>query len=98
MRSSVAPGTAEILELQLKVERLLIITEALWSILKEKHGFEDQELIKRMVEIDLRDGRLDGRVATTPPQACPKCKRTLPKGKPKCMFCGELIPPTPFAR
>jgi len=95
-RSSV--GSSEILELEEKVERLLIVTEALWNILREKLSLEEQELVRRMVQIDLRDGKLDGRVAPSPPQQCPKCNRTLPKGKSRCMFCGEPIPPRPFAR
>jgi hypothetical protein len=80
------------------VERLLIVTEALWSILREKHGFDDKELQKRMVEIDMRDGRLDGRVAATGPMECPKCNRTIPKQSIRCMYCGEPILTDPFAR
>ncbi len=37
---------AEVAELQGEVERLLLITEALWRILKEKHGLDENELVK----------------------------------------------------
>ena len=91
-------GTSEMLELEEKVERLLIITEALWSILQEKLSLDEQELVRRMVQIDMRDGKLDGRVTPSVPGPCPKCNRTLSKGRPRCMFCGEPITPMPFAR
>jgi len=51
-----------------------------------------------MVQIDLRDGRLDGRVATTPPEPCPKCLRIVAKGSVRCMYCGEPLAMNPFAR
>jgi hypothetical protein len=53
------------------IERLLMITEALWMILKRQHGYQDNELTKLIAEIDLRDGRLDGRVAKDEPRHCP---------------------------
>ena len=97
-RPSSTPGASDISQLQLQAERLLMITEALWTILKEKHGLEDQELLRQMVQIDLRDGRLDGRVAATPPEPCPKCQRIVAKQSVRCMYCGEPLLMNPFAR
>jgi len=93
-----APGASEVVLLKAQVERLLLITEALWTILKEKNGLDDQELLKQIVQIDLRDGRLDGRVASTPPEPCPKCQRIVAKGSVRCMYCGEPLLMNPFAR
>lgn len=97
-RSGSVPGAGDVARLQAQVERLLIVTEALWSILKEKNALDDQELLRRMVQIDLRDGRLDGRVAATPPEPCPKCRRVVAKGAVRCMYCGEPLITDPFAR
>jgi hypothetical protein len=80
------------------IERLLMITEAIWSILKEKYNLEDSELVNRVIEIDQRDGRLDGRVAQGPPPACPKCGRTLERRRPYCLYCGQAIARDPFER
>lgn len=85
-------------DLEFEVERLRIVAEALWRILKEKHGLDDNELIRQITLIDLADGRLDGRVAPTPPAPCPKCQRTLGKNRPRCLFCGEPIAADPFQR
>ena len=97
-RSGNGPGGSEIAELQMKVERLLMVTEALWTILKEKHGLEDQDLLRQIVQIDLRDGRMDGKVASTPPKPCPKCERMVAKHSVRCMYCGEPLLVDPFAR
>lgn len=89
---------AEIAELQFEVERLRIIAEALWRIVEEKLGLDEKELIRKITAIDLEDGKLDGRVAPTPPQPCPKCQRALAKNRPRCLFCGEPIVADPFQR
>jgi len=91
---------AEIRMLRLDVERLLMITEALWALLKEQHGYTDDELIKRVNAIDLRDGVLDGQVATELSPVCPECHRQQPiKHRPTCLYCGSLIAPEdPFHR
>lgn len=97
-RSEAASARSEVAALSLEVERLLMITEALWTILQEKHGFDDDELVRRIVMIDMRDGKLDGKVAPTAPSKCPKCERTLFKHRPRCLYCGEPIALDPFAR
>ena len=97
-RSDAAAARMEVDALRSDVERLLMITESLWMILKEQHGLDDKELVKRIVEIDMRDGKLDGRVAPTPPRKCPKCDRTLFKHRPRCVYCGEYVMLQPFER
>ena len=82
-----------------EIERLLLIAEAIWEIIKEKHDLDDAELLRHMEEIDLRDGKLDGRVAPTEPGLCPRCQRKLAKRHPSCIYCGASISDrSPFAR
>ncbi len=84
--------------LRTDIERLLMITEALWGILKEKHGYTDEELTNRITEIDRRDGAVDGRVAQSPPGSGPRCNRTLERKRPYCLYCGQAIAWDPFER
>jgi hypothetical protein len=95
-RSREAKGEAEILRFE--IERLLMISEAMWGILKEKFGCTDADLVNRVIEIDRRDGRVDGRVAASPPPMCPRCHRTLERKRPFCLYCGQLIARDPFER
>lgn len=85
-------------QVQFDVERLLMITEALWMILKEQHGYDDAELQRRVAQIDMRDGKLDGRVARTAAVKCPKCGKSLMKKRPRCIYCGHTAAPDLFAR
>jgi hypothetical protein len=80
------------------IERLLMITEAFWTLLKEQHGYTDADLAKLIAEIDIRDGRLDGRVAASPPSPCPYCGHTLTRKRPFCIYCGQPVAPDPFER
>ncbi len=84
--------------LGLDIERLLMITEALWTILKDKHGFVDEDLDRMVAEIDMRDGALDGRVAPSAPADCPECGAKLQKRRSTCLFCGTAILKDVFER
>ncbi|MFH0908888.1 MAG: zinc ribbon domain-containing protein [bacterium] len=84
--------------LRADIERLLMITEALWSMMKDQFEYTDQHLVARITEIDAKDGKVDGRVASLPPQACPKCGRPSSRKRAICMYCGQAIPSEPFAR
>ena len=75
-----------------------MITEALWTLLKQQHGFADEVLTKLIAEIDLRDGKLDGRAAAQSPQPCPFCGRPISTRRPFCLYCGKPVQTGPFAR
>jgi hypothetical protein len=96
--SAARSAKTQVAELGFEVERLLMITEALWGILKEHHGYKDEELARRVAEIDLRDGKLDGKVAKTAPARCQKCSRALNRKHSKCLYCGTEIGRDTFAR
>jgi hypothetical protein len=74
------------------VDRLLMLTEALWGFLKKEHGYTEAQLADAVKEIDLRDGRLDGKAAKVPPTACPQCQRLNSAKFSKCIYCGTALP------
>ena len=81
------------------VEKLFMLTEALWTILKEQHGYTDEDLIQRIQDIDLRDGKLDGQVAKSKSKPdCPECGRKLMGRRPVCLYCGAEVARDPFER
>src|SRR5438309_7879488 len=80
------------------IERLLMITEALWMLLQRAHGYTEDELKNLINEIDLRDGSLDGRVTKKETLKCPSCQRVVTARQLKCIYCGQVLEPGPFAR
>lgn len=87
-------GTAKALDakrdvryLEERLDRLTLVNMAMWSLLKEKVGVTEEELINRMVEIDISDRKADGKV-TPDVRKCGKCGRTLAAKHRKCLYCG----------
>ncbi len=93
---AVAADRAEIEALRLDVEKLYMITEAFWIILKDRHGYSDEQLGEMIREIDLRSGRLDGRRRKQPNPVCPECRRTLISKHSICLYCGAEVARDPF--
>lgn len=87
-QEAAADARAQAAALQRQIDALLLANMAVWSILKDKLGVSDQELADRVREIDLRDGKLDGRY-TPNGQECPKCGRVMSARHKRCMYCGE---------
>ena len=80
------------------VNRLLLITEALWTFLKRQHGYTDDDLRNLIQEIDLRDGKPDAQTAKEQPLQCPKCGRPNAAKRAFCMYCGTALQGNLFAR
>jgi hypothetical protein len=97
-RTAAREAKTETEDLRRDVERLLLITEALWRITKEKLQCTDAELVQQIHDIDLEDGKLDGRKAISPARECPNCKRMLIKHRATCMYCGKPVEFLPFER
>lgn len=83
-------------DMELRLERALLGCEAMWSLLREKLGITDVDLAQRINEIDLSDGRLDGKVSKGA-VSCPKCQRAIARRFNKCMYCGQMVVQDPFA-
>jgi ribosomal protein S27AE len=89
-KADVAARTAR--DLEARIERLTLVNLAMWSLLREKLGFTEENLLDRVREIDLQDGVLDGKVARQTTQ-CSKCGRMRSARHNRCLYCGheELV-------
>jgi hypothetical protein len=80
------------------VEKLFMITEALWSIVKAQNGYSDEDLALMIQQIDARSGRMDGKRERKEKPDCPKCGRKLSGRIPICIYCGQEVLLEPFAK
>jgi len=78
----------EICDLDRKVNSLCMVVEALSELLEE-HGISKELIERKVEEIDLRDGVLDGQ--NIPISSCRKCKRKTKSQRPICMYCGGKV-------
>jgi ribosomal protein L32 len=77
------------------VDKLFMVAQALWEILKTEHGYTDELLANKVTEIDMRDGKLDGKAAKKERPACPSCGRKMGR-HPVCVWCGTATIRDPF--
>lgn len=73
-----------------RMDRLTLACQAMWEILRDERGISDEEIERKMGEIDGRDGSVDGKMGT-PALACPSCQRPTSSKRPHCMICGAEV-------
>jgi hypothetical protein len=74
-------------DLRTRTERLALVNMALWSLLRDRLGVSDEDLEKRIEEVDLSDGKLDGKITRTVVK-CLRCSRMVSRRHKKCLYCG----------
>jgi hypothetical protein len=84
-------------ELQARVDALGLVVMAMWSIIQEKTQVTEQELAARVRDLDMMDGRADGRMPRMVSE-CRDCGRKMNLRHRACMYCGgESLQQSPFA-
>ena len=71
-----------------RLDKLTLITMAVWELLREKAKLTEADLLEKVQELDLRDGVPDGKVTRGISQ-CPKCGRNMSPRHQRCMYCGS---------
>jgi hypothetical protein len=74
-------------ELSDRIDKLSLVCLSMWSLLLEHTELTEEDLMRRVREIDLQDGVADGKV-TRQIQKCGKCGRTMSPKHNKCLYCG----------
>lgn len=72
-------------------DRLALVCQALWELLREHTELSDADLVRRIREIDVRDGVADGRMTPVPVE-CPACHRQSTSRREECLYCGARLP------
>lgn len=97
-RSQASSAATKVSVLEEDVNHLLMVVEALWGILKEQHDYDDVDLLRRVTEIDMRDGKLDAKTQKQAAPDCAHCGRKMMGRKPVCLYCSKPSIRDIFAR
>ena len=82
--------------LETRLDYLELACSGLWELLKERHGYTDEELVAAIQGVDARDGNTDGKIGRAA-KTCPSCNRKLlTRDSPKCSWCGADLPSNLF--
>lgn len=79
-----------------RIDRLSLACQALWEVLEEKGLVSRSEFIAKIEEVDLRDGRLDGKNSS--PTVCPSCSKKNSSARLNCIYCGSKLAENPMKK
>ncbi len=80
--------------LEQRQERLALASAALARLLEMKGLITDEEMETMVLQLDLLDGREDGKIGETPAAAAPRCKKCNHYVNPTrgaCVYCGHAL-------
>lgn len=77
--------------LEEKIDALALACHAMWEIMQDKQNLTTEQLEKKIQELDLRDGKLDGKLNITV-MNCPDCGHKLSPRHTNCFYCGAELP------
>lgn len=78
-------------QLEERVDKLIIICTAMWSLIQDKTSLTEKDLIDRVEAIDAADNVVDGKV-TRGVLRCHACNRAMSPRHNRCIFCGADRP------
>lgn len=86
----------ELREMRRHLDRISLACQSMWELLRERTELTEQELEAKMLEVDGRDGKIDGKISRQISD-CPHCGRKTNTRRSHCLMCGgELDRPHLF--
>ena len=74
--------------MQGQIDALALTCQAMWELIGDRAGIGEKDIVDKMQEIDLRDGKADGKMGGRVSK-CSGCGRTLNRRRGRCMYCGN---------
>lgn len=80
----------ELDQLRRHVERMSLASQAMWEPIRERTRLSEEDLEAKMLEVDGRDGVVDGKISVRV-QVCGSCGRNTNSRRDTCIMCGAPI-------
>ena len=77
-------------ELADRVERLQLACQAMWELIRDRTQISEQDLEAKILEVDARDGKVDGKISTSA-LTCHACGRATNSKRERCVMCGAPL-------
>lgn len=79
---------ADISSLEKKLDRVVLLNQAIWSLVKLQTNLTESDLMQEIKRLDMLDGQLDGKIVET--KKCSKCSTILAASADSCYQCGTI--------
>lgn len=77
-------------ELSQRVERLQLACQAMWELIRDSTPVTEQDLEAKILEVDTRDGKVDGKLSTHS-LTCHACGKPTNSKRDRCVICGAFL-------
>ena len=81
--------------LEANLAKTMMICETLWDFISEQHNLTEEDLHKKLYEVDMRDGILNGKNQRKAVK-CESCGHMVSPRHPACIYCGRIIDDSVF--
>ena len=81
---------ADIADVRRQIDRLTLACQALWELLRDRSELTEEDIEAKILEIDARDGSVDGKIATKL-LSCSSCGRPTNSRRSFCVMCGAPL-------
>jgi hypothetical protein len=69
------------------LDRLSLACQAMWELLRDHSNLTEENIESKILEIDARDGKVDGKIATQLAN-CSSCGKPTNTRRLTCVMCG----------
>lgn len=78
-------------DLEERIERLSLICEGMWTLLRDRTEISEEDLKETVTRLDMEDGVLDGKRGPKKTR-CPDCDAVISNKFNRCLYCGYRMP------
>lgn len=73
-----------------RLERLTLVCQSMWELLRDHCGLTEEQLKEKVLEVDARDGSIDGKLGNEV-ITCPHCSQKTGTRRGRCICCGGRV-------